>query len=174
MTAASRDKVHSEMSAVYKVLADMQKTKPRRVRVPGVVLLILAGLCITAVWMVSIQTGPQVGLKTDDRNHPRLRMPVAKYGHGHCHGPGPALVVSLSPEGQWVELENGVVSESRLREIMIERRDEFQAKGWHSRVVVRIGANQSAHYLKRIHEISVECGMDELGLGTWSRDPRES
>lgn len=157
------------MSAPYKVMAEMQKTRRRTLRGNREVMIVLGGIVI--VGMIMLVNTLNKRLNSDNaraRQAQERPLKLATAGEAGWHGQGPAvfITISLNPQGQWEVADQGVVSEDGLRAVFAEGRARADEEG--ASVVVRasISGEEPAKHFIELHRIAQECDMDHITVDT--------
>ena len=147
------------MSAPYKVMEQMQKTRPRRLRGNREVMIVLGGIII--VGMILLVNSLNKRLNADNSKDRRPAAPQVNVG---TPNPEASLVVAVSLNGQseWVVAGHGVVSREKLSEIFALKRTEADEQGVRAVVMAEIAGDRPAKYFMELHRIAEECGLDEV------------
>ena len=151
------------MSAPYKVMEQMQKTRPRRLRGNREVMLVMGGIII--VGMLMLVNSLNKRLKADNLRVHRVLPPQVQVG---AIDSGDALVidVSLNQDNQWVIAEHGAVNGEELLDIFKAKRAEADKQGLRSVVRAQITGDQPAKHFMELHRIAEACQMDQVNVVT--------
>ena len=147
------------MSAVYKVMEQMQKTRPRRLRGNREVMIVMGGIIVVGMLMLVNTLNKR--LKAD---HLKARQAPAALVNVGAPDSGASLIisVSLNEHSEWVVAGHGVVTSEGLPEIFARKRAEADEQGVRAIVMAQIEGEQPAKYFMELHRIAEDCKLDEV------------
>lgn len=163
------------MSAVYKVMEQMQKTQPRA-RNNGVMLLGFGFVLSMLLFLIAISGAWGGPPAPDPRQLPWLRMPTADNARIRGYH-GAVITISLNEAGQWVADGHGVVTEQELHILLMRLRADVNPRRYSryaTTLRARIDADSSAKYLIQLYQLAKDCGFTRFSLAAWDIDEEGS
>lgn len=152
------------MSSVHKVLAEMQKTQPRRLMGNRVAMLVLGGIIIVGMILVMGELNkPRTSQTSSDQ--PEIKMAMATQAKDLPED-AIGITVSLNEEKEWVVAKHGIASLIEMRELFEMKSAEAEEAGLPSVLRVRIAGEESAKYLIELHRLAQQCGIDHVSVVT--------
>ena len=149
------------MSAPYKVMEQMQKTRPRRLRGNREVMIVLGGIIVVGMLMLVNTLNKR--LKAD--NLRASQAPAAQVHVGAAdESPSLVIAISLNEQSDWVIAGHGVVTQEQLPEVLAGKRAEADEQGLRAIVMAQIDGEQPAKYFMELHRVAEECELDEVRI----------
>lgn len=151
------------MSAVYKVMEQMQKTRPRRLRGNREVMIVMG--CIVVVGMLLLVSSLNERLKADNQRALKAQPPQVQMGA--IEGENSLIVdVTLNTENQWVNADGVLMGEEDLLALFREKRNEANELGLRAVVRAQITADQPAKHFMELHRMAEACQLDQVNVVT--------
>ncbi len=151
------------MSAPYKVMEQMQKTRPRRLRGNREVMIVLG--CIVVVGTLLLVRSLNKRLNADNRT---LQRPIpTQVQVGATHNDDDLVIqVSLNEANHWVVDGHGEVTQDGLMGIFKTKRAEADEQSRRAVVRAQISGKQPARHFLELHKLAEECGLDQVNVQT--------
>ncbi|MDX1679692.1 MAG: hypothetical protein R3242_03080 [Akkermansiaceae bacterium] len=158
------------MSSIHKVLAEMEKTQPRRMMANRVVMLVLGGIIIVGMFLVVGELNQSQTAGNEDMassEHPEMEMAMATQAN-ELPDEAISITVTLNRENQWVVADHGALGMDEMRVLLEQKSAQAEEEGLPSVLRVRIAGDESARYLVEMHRLAKECGLDHVNVVTVS------